>query len=84
MTAWPMIETCLRQQWQGLTEEERLRIDADWAVLRPGGVYLSSLGHDHFTIWRVEGWGHYNTTGDQLMSVKIDHWPLECEDAHPR
>ena len=84
MTAWPMIEKCLRQQWQGLTEEERLRIDADWAILRPGGVYVHSLGHDLYSIWKVEGPGHYGATGSQLLSVKIDHWPLEFQDAHQR
>ena len=72
-----MLARCLLAQWRGLTPEEQTRIDHDWKMLkaRSGGIYYPSLGHVQYTIWRVEGPGHHDTMADQLMSIKIDHWP---------
>ena len=72
-----MITRCSRAQWRGLTPSERKRIDDDWALVERGhsGIYYPSLGHDHYMIWEVEGPGHNGTSADQLISIKVDHYP---------
>ena len=80
--SFPMLMRCNLAQWRGLTQEERTRIDQDWKTLgplRPGGVYYHSVGHAHYTLWEVEGPGHNGSSADQLLSIKVDHWPLEFE-----
>ena len=77
-----MIMRCNLAQWRGLTQEERWEIDHDWkhfGHFHAGGIYYPSVGHAHYTLWEVVGPGHDGGSADQLISIKVDHWPMAFE-----
>ena len=74
MTAWPMIETCLRQQWRGYSTDEREAVLREWAALGTWGCpgIVGSLGHRQYPIWLVEHEEREPQAGDLLITIKID------------
>ena len=81
-TAWPMISRCMLAQWQGLDESQRAYITDQWN--RGSHPTDFSLGHGNYVIWGVvrdPGRERPASTADELMSIKIDHWPSEFKPA---
>ncbi len=78
MDSWPMVRACWQAQWRGFTPDEQAYMIQESERGHPTFI---ALGHHQYNIWSVEhfsGWSIYPLThrsGDQLMSVKMDHWP---------
>ena len=81
MNSFPMLVRCNHAQWRGLTPEERYHIISDWEMLgsQPGGVYYPTIGHRLYMLWYVEHPNHSVRSGDILLSIKIDSWPMGFE-----
>ena len=77
-----MISRCLLAQWHGLSARERAYVEDQW----DRGMLPTTfgLGHGNYVIWGVvHDLGRMSpaSTADELMAVKIDHWPTEFEPA---
>ena len=80
-TAWPMISRCLLAQWRGLSKQQQDYIEDQW----DRGMLPTSFSgsHGNYVIWAVshDGRDRAASTADELIAVKVDHWPLEFEPA---
>ena len=75
-----MLARCWQAQWRGFTSEEQAYMEQESDRGHPTFI---ALGHDQYNIWVVDhftaGWAYPLTrrSGDQLISVKVDHWPTD-------
>ena len=77
-----MIARCLLAQWRGLSKLQQEYIEDQW----DRGMLPTSFSgsHGNYVIWGVvhdHGRTSPASTADELMAVKVDHWPLEFEPA---
>ena len=72
-----MIEMSWLAQWRGFSPGEQawMRIQSE-----KGHPTFISLGHVQHPLWSVERFDlRTGSTADDLISVKIDFWPMEFE-----
>ena len=78
---WKMIARCMLAQWRGLTKQQQDYIEDQW----DRGMLPTSFSgsHGNYVIWAVshDGKDRAASTADELIAVKVDHWPLEFEPA---
>ena len=77
MNSWPMIERSWLAQWRGFSPEEQAWM---WIQSAKGHPTFISLGHSQHPLWSIERFDlNIGSTADDLISVKIDFWPMEFE-----